>query len=201
MSEVAAAATCAGPRVDRARRVTLALLAASAAGGSVAVQAAPLPGPETPGPEVPVGQPLRDAEMLGLNGPTRHLSEFRGRPLLINVWASWCGPCRAEMASLERLAWHDAARRFAIIGVSTDDHIPAARAWLQHANATISHYIDRALVLEKMLGATQLPLTVLADARGRVLLKVVGAREWDSPATLELVRAALAPAQRPRGAG
>ena len=43
--------------------------------------------------------------MAGLNGPQRSLSSYRGRPLIVNVWASWCGPCRAESASLERLSW------------------------------------------------------------------------------------------------
>ncbi|MGO9423980.1 MAG: TlpA family protein disulfide reductase, partial [Steroidobacteraceae bacterium] len=59
---------------------------------------------DTPG-EVPVGGTLRDETLQGLNGPPRNLRAFRGRPLIINVWASWCGPCREEMASLERLAW------------------------------------------------------------------------------------------------
>src|ERR1700692_4064433 len=63
----------------------------------------------TPG-EVAIGDTLREATIQGLNGPPRRLSEFRGKPLIINVWASWCGPCRAEMASLERLAWLGPAR-------------------------------------------------------------------------------------------
>ena len=142
---------------------------------------------KTPG-EVGVGETLREATMQGLNGPSRRLSEFRGRPLLINVWASWCGPCRQEMGSLERLAWRDEAGGFSMIGISTDDYIDAARGFLQKTNATFNHYIDSRLVLEHMLGADKLPLTVLVDAQGRVLLKVYGAREWDSPESLNLLR-------------
>jgi thiol-disulfide isomerase/thioredoxin len=138
--------------------------------------------------EVRIGQVLRQATLQGLNGPPRRLSEFRGRPLIINVWASWCGPCRAEMASLERLAWRDEGRDFAIIGISTDDFADQAREWLKHSNATISQYIDQGLQMEHMLGATTLPLTVLVDARGRVLDKIHGARDWDSPESLALVR-------------
>ncbi|MDO9073562.1 MAG: TlpA disulfide reductase family protein [Rubrivivax sp.] len=158
-------------------------------------------GAGTPG-EVRVGQVLRDATLRGLNGPTRQLSSFRGRPLLINVWASWCAPCRAEMASLERLAWGDLADRFTVIGISTDDYIERAQAWLRRSNATINHYIDHKLELEHMLGASHLPLTVLVDASGRVLHKEAGAREWDGPEARRLVeRHFPPPARRPRPAG
>jgi len=134
---------------------------------------------KTPG-EVEQGAVLRDATLRGLNGPDRQLLQYRGKPLLINVWASWCGPCRMEMGSLERLAWQSQSKDFQLIGISTDDSEPAARAYLKRANATINHYIDRALEMENMLGAERLPLTVLVDSKGRVLGKFYGAREWDS---------------------
>lgn len=151
--------------------------------GSVGAQAQGAPKPAG----VQVGQTLRDLTMRGLNGPTRSLGSYRGRPLLINVWASWCPPCRAEMPSLERLAWSDFGQQMAVIGISTDDYIDRALAFLKRSNATLSHYIDQRLELEHMLGASHLPLTVLADAQGRVLLKVAGAREWDSPDSRRLI--------------
>ncbi|MGP0084375.1 MAG: TlpA family protein disulfide reductase [Steroidobacteraceae bacterium] len=141
---------------------------------------------DTPG-EVPVGGILRAANMQGLNGPSQDLSAFRGRPLLINVWASWCGPCKAEMASLERLAWRDGDQYFAIIGISTDDDADQARSLLKKTNATISHFIDRGLQMENMLGASKLPLTVLVDADGRVIEKIYGARQWDSADARRLI--------------
>lgn len=137
-----------------------------------------------PSDEVPIGGTLRDATLRGLNGPPRKLSEFLGKPLIINVWASWCGPCRAEMASLERLAWLDESHDLTVIGISTDDYEDRAVAALTSSNATITHFIDRNLLMEKMLGASRLPLTVLVAADGRVLDKVYGAREWDSAAAL-----------------
>jgi thiol-disulfide isomerase/thioredoxin len=151
-----------------------------------ASSAAPVAFAATPG-EVQIGETLPEATMLGLNGPPRKLSEFRGKPLLINVWASWCGPCRSEMASLERLAWMDFSASFAVIGISTDDYPDKAKGALQASNATITHFIDSNLRLENMLGASHLPLTVLVDADGRVLKKIYGARAWDGPQALQLI--------------
>jgi thiol-disulfide isomerase/thioredoxin len=137
--------------------------------------------------EVPIGGRLQDTTLQGLNGPSRRLSTFRGKPLIINVWASWCGPCREEMASLERLAWLNQRPYFAIIGISTDDYADKAKGLLKTTNATISHYIDAGLKMENMLGASKLPLTVLVAADGRVLAKVYGAKEWDQAEELRFI--------------
>jgi len=141
---------------------------------------------KTPG-EVEVGATLREATMQGLSGPSRKLSEFRGKPLIINVWASWCGPCRQEMGSLERLSRRHGGKNFTVIGISTDDYPDAARGFLQKAGTTFSHFIDSRLLLENMLGADRLPLTLLIDAQGRVLGKYYGAKEWDSPEALDVI--------------
>ena len=140
----------------------------------------------TPG-EVDVGGVLRDAPLYGFAGDYRKLSELRGKPLIINVWASWCGPCRAEMASLERLSRRFNGKQFNIIGVSTDDYADRAAAFLRQAGVTFDNYHDRKLLLESMLGADTIPLTVLVDATGRVVQKVRGARQWDSPEALALI--------------
>jgi thiol-disulfide isomerase/thioredoxin len=158
------------------RRAVITAITASLAWGRGTPAATP------PQRAVGIGEALQDGVLIGLNGPSRRLSDFHGHPLLINVWASWCGPCREEMSSLERLAWHGDARAFNIIGISTDDDPVAARRLLASTNATLSHFIDHRLFWETMLGASRLPLTVLADARGHVLDRVVGAQQWDGPA-------------------
>ena len=144
----------------------------------------------TPG-EVEVGSVLRDVPMQGLAGPSRMLSEFRGKPLLINVWASWCGPCRQEMGSLQRLHRKYGGRQFNVIGVSTDDYVDRAEMFLKVTQTSFSNFIDSKLVLEHMLGAERLPLTLLVDAQGRVLAKYTGAHEWDSPQALALISKAF----------
>lgn len=143
---------------------------------------------KTPG-EVEVGSILRDAQMQGLSGPSRNLSEFRGKPLIINVWASWCGPCRAEMGSLENLARRYGGKQFNVIGISTDDYRDRAVMFLFQTKTTFPNFIDlKPFPLENMLGADRLPLTVLVDAKGKVLAKFYGAKPWDSPQALEVIQ-------------
>jgi thiol-disulfide isomerase/thioredoxin len=131
----------------------------------------------TPG-EVEVGKVLREAKLDPLAGKPRKLSDFRGKPLIINVWASWCGPCRAEMASLEALSRVDRKQQFRVIGISTDDDINAARKYLRQAGLTFENFIDHKLELENMLGANTIPLTLLVDANGKVLYKARGSKDW-----------------------
>lgn len=141
---------------------------------------------KTPG-EVEVGAYLRDAPLYGFHGDYRTLSALRGQPLIINVWASWCRPCREEMGSLERLSRRFGGKQFNIIGISTDDDARAAAAFLARTGITFDNYLDKNLVLERMLGANTIPLTILVDDKGRVLEKIRGSRQWDGPEALELI--------------
>ena len=173
----------------RTRRSALGLLPGLAL-AALAAPAAALAGPQPDG-EIGIGQALPDARLRGLNGPSRTLADYRGQALVINVWASWCGPCRQEMASLERLAWREQVPPLRIIGISTDDDPRQALALLARTNATISHFIDEQLLWEHLLGASTLPLTVLVDAQGHVRDKVHGAQEWDGPQALARIARAL----------
>lgn len=151
---------------------------------------------KTPG-EVEVGGVLREAQMQGLSGPSKKLSDFRGKPLVINVWASWCGPCREEMGSLQRLSRRYGGKQFDVIGISTDDYPDRAAAFLKQSGTTFSNFIDSRLLLENMLGADRLPLTLLVDAQGRVIEKFYGAKQWDSPEALAITAKAFHIKMRP----
>ena len=139
----------------------------------------------TPG-EVGIGDVLRDEPMQGLTGYSLMLSDYRDKPLIINVWASYCPPCLAEMGSLERLQKRY-SKDLKVIGISVDDYSDRAKVFLRKAKTTFPHYIDHELKLENMLGADSIPLTLLIDAHGRVLHKVRGAREWDNPDIIEAI--------------
>ena len=140
----------------------------------------------TPG-EVVIGGNLRDVPMNGLNSSTGKFSAYRGKPLVINVWASWCGPCREEMGSLEKLHQRLGKTKINVIGISTDDYRNAALGFLGFAKVSFPNYIDHDVILENMLGANKIPLTILVDADGRILQKIYGTRDWDSPSSLSLI--------------
>ena len=140
----------------------------------------------TPG-EVNVGEQLLEATLDGLNVKSKQFSDLKGKPLIINIWASWCGPCRAEMGSLERLAKRFDKKEFNIIGISTDDYRNKAIDFIKQTQITFENFIDHKLLLENMLGANTIPLTILVDADGRVLGKVRGAYEWDNPLIVDAI--------------
>ena len=140
----------------------------------------------TPG-EVEIGSYLREAQLQGLFGKNKRFSDYKGKPLIINVWASWCGPCRAEMGSLQRLARRYNGKQFNIIGISTDDDHKAAAAFIKESKVTFENYIDSNVFLENMLGANTIPLTILVDAQGKVLEKARGAYAWDSPDMVDAI--------------
>ena len=143
-----------------------------------------------------IGMVLPDAPLRGLGGDFHRLSETRGTPLVINVWASWCGPCRAEMASLERLS-RLAPGRLKVIGVTTDDDANLAREFVARAGVSFPCYHDADQHLERrVFGAAAIPLTLVVDGQGRIVQRVLGARQWDSARSIALIESALGLALR-----
>lgn len=95
------------------------------------------------------------------------------------------------MGSLQRLARRNGEKKFEVIGISTDDYRESALAFLKESNTTFTNYIDSKLFMENMLGADRIPLTLLVDAKGKVLGKIHGTQEWDSPEALAMIKNAF----------
>ena len=114
-------------------------------------------------------------------GQATNISELAGRPVLVNLWATWCGPCREEMPVL-----HDAYKQYAgevaFVGVDTKDNPEAAAAFLREVGVTYPQLVDVDGRLLEHLGIPGLPVTVVLDERGRVATRHVG------PLTDETVR-------------
>jgi thiol-disulfide isomerase/thioredoxin len=139
-------------------------------------------------------RPLADLNFSdGLGRPTR-LSAFRGRTVLLNVWATWCTPCREEMPTLDRLQATLGGRGFEVVGLSVDnDGLAAVQAFYQPLHIRhLTPYIDSAGEAMATLVATGIPLTLLIDAEGREIGRKLGPAVWDDAALVALLRSHIA---------
>ena len=135
-------------------------------------------------------QPAPTAEFRTAAGKHLTLADFRGRVVLLNIWATWCGPCRSEMASLDRLQALHRNDGLAVLAVSVDDDgSVAVRRFFQQSNIrNLTLYLDADNATAHAFGASAIPTTLLIDREGKVVGSLVGAMEWDSPDALALIR-------------
>lgn len=105
---------------------------------------------------------------------------FQGKLLVLNVWATWCPPCRREMPSLERLSRLLDPNRFAVIGMSTDRDERLAEEFLLQNGVTFANFYDRGGQVARELGLQVYPETFLIAPDGTLVKRVPGMREWDS---------------------
>jgi thiol-disulfide isomerase/thioredoxin len=129
---------------------------------------------------VPEGQrrPLPAFTGQTLDGRELDLATLRGRPLVLNFWASWCGPCRAEQEGLELANEELAGRDVRMVGVNIRDDRGAAVSYLEEFQVGYPSLFDRPAVLPARLGALgpqAPPYTLVVDAEGRVAARVFGA--------------------------
>jgi cytochrome c biogenesis protein CcmG, thiol:disulfide interchange protein DsbE len=109
-----------------------------------------------------------------LAGEPVHLADYRGRLVLLNFWASWCGPCREEMPQFSAWQRSDGARGLRIIGVSMDDDVQSARAFLKQHPVSYPIVMGDAKLGETFGGILGLPTTYLIDAQGRIVARYEG---------------------------
>ncbi len=127
-------------------------------------------------------------------GEAVHLSDFRGRVVLLNFWATWCPPCREEMPSMERLyrAYRD--RGFTVVAVSVDTAAPPKiRSFLDELQPAITFPVlhDRDSLVARRYSVPGVPTSYLIDARGRIAYRALGEYDWFSPRAKEAVEALL----------
>lgn len=145
----------------------------------------PPPYPSTKGPKYPNliadGEMLPDADFTGFDGSRHSVKGLRGKIAMLNFWATWCGPCRNEMPSMQRLfAELGGKRDFAMLAVSDEPADKVKAFWAQQ-----QYRFPVALAVPKLMaqrfGASHIPTTYILDREGRVLYCNVGGIEWDEP--------------------
>lgn len=114
-------------------------------------------------------------------GQRRTLADFAGRPLLVNVWATWCGPCRVEMPGLNALAARLAPQGLQFVALNHGEMPERVRQFLAEVPVHGTVLLDRNQTVLKTWGAQALPATFLLDAAGRPRLWAQGERDWQQP--------------------
>jgi thiol-disulfide isomerase/thioredoxin len=126
-------------------------------------------------------------------GRERTLAQWRGKVVLLNLWATWCLPCRKEMPALDRLQAALGSDRFEVVALSVDRKgLEASRKFLDDTKVErLAPYVDPSARANTALRAVGLPVTLLIDAQGREIGRLLGPAEWDGEDAMRLVRAAL----------
>ena len=139
-----------------------------------------------------IGAGSRLPDFQAVNLRTNHpasLADYAGKVVLINIWATWCEPCRLEMPSMERLSEHLGGADFRVVAVSVDKDGP--EVVMKFVNDLGLHFDilhDRSGAIQQTLQTTGVPESFVLDRTGVIIKKVIGAERWDSPVNEALIR-------------
>jgi len=137
------------------------------------------------------GRMFPDITLTRLNGATTPFTDYRGKLVVLNVWATWCGPCRRELPSLEHLHKLLDPARFAVIALSVDSDDYVVHEYLRDRRITLTSYIDKdTRIADGVFGVRVYPDTFVIGPHGRLLGQYAGGRRWDSPKVVAAIRAA-----------
>ena len=134
-------------------------------------------------------EPAPKLAFLGQDGTEKKFSDFSGKVVFLNFWATWCGPCIREMPSLLRLQNARAGKDFTIIALSQDLRgWPVVTPFLEkQALTALPVFVDRKTAVGRALRVKGLPTSILFDRLGRELGRLAGHAEWDSAEALALI--------------
>ena len=142
-------------------------------------------------------KPLPDLDFLGQDGKPTKLSALRGKTVLLNLWATWCAPCRKEMPALDRLQAELGGPDFEVVAVTIDQrNLDRPKAFLQEVGVSrLAYYSNPTAKIFQQLRAVDravgMPTTLIIDPAGCELGYLAGPADWASEDALKLMRAAL----------
>ena len=123
------------------------------------------------------------------------LQDFRGKFVLLNIWATWCVPCREEMPTLDRLQAKLGGPDFEVVALSIDrgGAFVVSTFYSEIGIRALRIYVDKSNDAQTALGVFGIPVTLLIDREGREIGRKIGPAEWDSPEIIDLIRGYVAP--------
>ena len=146
---------------------------------------------QPPATRAKVGAEAPDFTLKDMQGNAVTLSQYRGKVVFLNFWASWCPPCREEMPSMERLHEVYAGRDFVMLAVNVEQDINDVRAFLQRSPHTFPILLDADARAQGLYGVYRFPETFLIDKSGIIVEHYLGARDWSSVDFLGKINAML----------
>jgi thiol-disulfide isomerase/thioredoxin len=137
---------------------------------------------------------LPDFTFADAGGKPKSLADFKGKVVLLNIWATWCVPCREEMPALDKLQTKLGGEDFAVLAVNIDKGgAEKAAGFLKETGATnLALYTDPSGKLFSVLKAVGMPTTLLIDREGGEIARLVGPADWASPEAVAIIEAAIA---------
>ncbi len=141
---------------------------------------------------VVAGDTAPDFSITTDEGRTISRSNFGGKLLVLNFWATWCPPCLEEMPSLDQFQKKLAGSGVVVLGVSVDQNARAYRNFLSRVKVAFETARDPEGKINAEYGTFKYPETYIIDSRGKVIEKIVGPTDWTDPSVLSRVRALLA---------
>jgi len=138
-------------------------------------------------------KPVPALSFIDAAGQEVSLGTFRGKTILLNIWATWCLPCREEMPALERLEKKLGGSDFQVVALSIDGGgLPKVNAFYEEFGLkSLRIYVDPSMKASYALGAVGIPTTLLINPRGLEVGRLVGPAEWDSPELIEIIQRQL----------
>ena len=179
---------------DRAVPVAVfAALAAASAGAPAQAQKPPIGGDMKDFVLADPAKPVPEFAIADLAGTEVTLDAFKGKVVVLNLWATWCVPCIKEMPSLERLSDRMKDKGVAVLSVSQDrGGLKQVEPFLKkHTLKTLPIYLDPKGAVLKAIGGRGLPTTLVIDKEGREIGRLEGDAEWDGPHAVALIEHAL----------
>ncbi|QVL51145.1 MAG: TlpA family protein disulfide reductase [Thiocapsa sp.] len=128
-------------------------------------------------------------DLQGPAGEPQRLLDHRGKPIILNFWATWCPPCRAEMPSMQRAHEQVADEGIAVIAVNVGEDAETVSRFLAETPVDFPIPLDLDSAVVQSYPVKGLPTTFVIDPSGRLVYSAAGEREWDDPALLDQVRA------------
>ena len=138
-------------------------------------------------------KPIAEGEFKDLEDKPASFAGFRGKLTLINLWATWCVPCRKEMPGLDKLAEKLGGEKFQVVLLALDRAGPAkVKAFLDEVGVKHAKpYLDQSTRLGRALGAFGMPTTILIDKQGCEIASLAGPAEWASGDAIKFIQTAL----------